>query len=177
VTQTVIGNHNVTVAGDQHVYQHPPKRRVVLPRREGAISTAQCRTVQKWIETLAENTTRMTREQAFGMWWARLKARFGLNRYEELETTQFDEAKSWFQQQRAILTRGLKMKAPDAWRNARYAAIKRAMNALGTTNSEYYPEIARRLKIRKGFSSLTELTKRDLDRVYAMVSKDARLIQ
>lgn len=177
VTQTIIGNHNVTVAGDQNVYQHPPKLRVVVPRREGAISVAQCRTVQKWIKTLAENTTRMARDQAFGMWWTRFKKQFDLNRYEELETTQFDQAKVWYQQQKAILTRGLKMKAPDAWRNARYAAIKRAMNALGTTNSEYYPEIARRLKMRKGFSSLTELTKRDLDRVYAMVSKDARMTQ
>jgi len=174
VTQTIIGNHNVTVAGDQNVYQHPPKLRVVVPRREGAISTAQCRTVQNWIETLAENTTRVAREQAFGMWWARFKKRFGLNRYEELETTQFDEAKSWYQQQRAILTRGLKGKAPDAWRNARYAAIKQAMKAIGVSNDLYYPQVTQRLKLRRAFTSLTQLTKRDLDRVYAMALRDAQ---
>lgn len=174
VTQTVIGNHNVTIAGDHNIYQQPPKLRVVVPRREGAISVAQCRTVQEWIETLAENTTRMAREQAFGMWWTIFKKRFGLNRYEELEATQFDEAKSWYQQQRAILTRGLKNKAPDAWRNARYAAIKQAMQALGVSNDFYYPQVTERLKLRRPFTSLTQLTKRDLDRVYAMALRDAQ---
>jgi hypothetical protein len=174
VTQTVIGNNNVTVAGDQNIYQQLPKVRVVLARRQGAISAAQCRTVQKWIETLAENTTRTSREQAFGMWWTRFKKRSGLNRYEELEATRFDEAKSWYQQQRAILTRGLKNKAPDAWRNARYAAIKQAMMVLGVSNGIYYPKVAQRLKLRRLFSSLTQLTKRDLDRVYAMALRDAQ---
>jgi hypothetical protein len=174
VTQTVIGNHNVTIAGDQNIYQHPPKLRVVVPRREGAISVAQCRTVQKWIETLAENTTGMAREQAFGMWWTIFKNRFGLNRYEELEATQFDEAKSWYQQQRAILTRGLKNKVPDAWRNARYAAIKQAMQVLGVSNDLYYPQVTERLKLRRPFTSLTQLTKRDLERAYAMARNDAR---
>jgi hypothetical protein len=176
VTQTVIGSNNVMVAGDQNIYQQPPKVRVVVARRQGAISAPQCRTVQKWIETLAENTTRMSREQAFGMWWARFKQRFDLNRYEELEATEFDNVQDWYQQQRAILTRRLKRKAPDAWRNARYAAIKQAMHTLGLSNAVYYPQLATRLKMRKSFSSLTELTKRDLDRVYTMVLNDARKI-
>jgi hypothetical protein len=175
ITQTVVGNHNINVAGDHNIYHHPPKVKVTLARKENSVTPAQCRKIQKWIETLVENTTRMTREQAYKMWWGKFKGRFELNKYEELDAALFEQAKVWYQQQKAILTRGLKMKAPDAWRNARYAAIKRAMNALGTTNGEYYPKIARRLKMRKGFLSLTELTKRDLDRVYAMVSKDARM--
>jgi hypothetical protein len=142
VTQTVIGNHNVTIAGDQNIYQHRPKVRIIVPRRDGAISAAQCRTIQKWIEILAENTTGMKRDQAFKMWWPRFKNRFEVNSYEELEATQFEEAKSWYHQQKAILTRGLKTKAPDAWRNARYAAIKRALNALGLSNADYYPQIS-----------------------------------
>jgi hypothetical protein len=173
ITQTVIGNHNVTIAGDQNIYQHWTKVRVIVPRREGAITAAQCRTIQEWIETLAENTTGMKRDQAFKMWWPRFKNRFEVNSYEELEATQFEEAKSWYHQQKAMLTRGLKTKAPDAWRNARYAAIKRAMNALGLSNADYYPQLATRLKMRKPFSSLTDLTKRDLERVYAMVVRDA----
>jgi len=174
VTQTVVGNHNVTIAGDQNIYQQPPKVKVVMPRREGAISATQCRTIQGWVEALAENTTGMTREEAFGMWWARFKKRFGLSKYEELEATRFEEAKRWYQQQKAMLIRGLKNKAPDAWRNARYAAIKQAMQKLGVSNDDYYPHVRQRLRIRRAFSSLKELTKRDLDRVYAMVLSDAR---
>jgi len=174
ITQTAVGDHSVNVAGDQNIYHHPPKVKVTLARKENAITPAQCRKIHKWIETLVENTTRMTREQAYKMWWEKFKGRFELSKYEELDAGLFEQAKKWHQQQKGILTRGLKMKAPDAWRNARYAAIKRAMNARGATNNEYYPEIARRLRMRNPFSSLTELTKRDLDRVYAMVLKDAR---
>jgi hypothetical protein len=65
----------------------PPQ--MVLPRREDAITPAQCRTVQEWIEALAENTTRMPGDKAFGMWWSRFKKRFGLNRYEEFEASEF----------------------------------------------------------------------------------------
>lgn len=174
VTQTVIGNHNVTIAGDQNIYQKPPTVRVVVPRRAGAISTEQCHAIQKWIETLADNTTGMSREQAFGMWWTRFKKRFGLNRYEELEATRFDEARSWYTQQKAILTSGLRTKAPDAWRNSRYAAIKRTMQILGVSNDVYYPRIAERLKLRRPFTSLKQLTKRDLERAYAMALRDSR---
>ena len=175
-TQTVIGNHNVTIAGDQNIFHQPPKIRVVLPRRDGAISSAQGRTIQRWIETLAENTTRMSREQAFGMWWMRFKNAFGLTRYEELEASRFEDAKRWYQQQRAIVTRGLRTKAPDAWRNLRYAAIKQAMQTLGVSKDVYYNQVAERLKLQRPLSSLKQLTKRDLDRVYNMARRDAQLI-
>jgi hypothetical protein len=175
IAQTAIGDHNINVAGDHNVYHHPPKVKVTVARRETSVTPAQCRKVQKWIETLVENTTGMTREDAFKMWWGTFKNAFQLNRYDELDSGLFEEAKGWYHYHKAIQTRTLKTKAPNAWRNARYAAIKRAMKILGVENSEYYPEIARRLRMRKEFSSLTKLTKRDLDRVYAMVLKDARL--
>jgi hypothetical protein len=174
VTQTVVGSNNVTIAGDQNVYQHPPNVRVVLPRRHGAISAAQCRTIQKWIETLEENTTGVPRERAFGMWWTRFKKRLGLNRYEELQASEFENARAWYQQQRAIGTRGLRNKLPDAWRNARYAGIKRAMQVLGESNDTYYPQLTERLNLRRQFTSLTHLTKRDLERVYRMALRDAQ---
>jgi len=174
ITQTAIGNYNINVAGDHNVYQHPPRVKVTVARRETSVTPAQCRKIQKWIETLVENTTGMTREQAYKKWWGTFKKGFELNKYEELDAALFEEAKGWYLYHKARLTRTLKTRAPDAWRNARYASIKRAMKLMGVENTEYYPEIARRLRMRQAFSSLTELTKRDLDRVYALVLKDAR---
>jgi len=174
ITQTVIGNNNVTVAGDQNVYQHPPKVRVVLPRREGAISPAQCRDVHKWIETLAEGTSRISRSQAFAKWWTKFKKRFELTRYEDLHAADFETARNWYQQQRAILSRGLRNTAPDHWRNSRYGAIKEAMKSLGLSNETYYPQLAQRLRLPRPFTSLTQLTKRDLERVYRIALRDAQ---
>ena len=40
---------------------------------------------------------------------------------------------------------------------------------MGKTNETYYPELSDRLNMKKPFTSLTRLTKTDLDRVYQMV--------
>lgn len=48
------------------------------------------------------------------------------------------------------------------------------MNKMGATKESFYPELARRLRMRKPFSSLKDLTKRDLDRVYGLAKRDAR---
>jgi hypothetical protein len=157
----------------KNVYHRPPKIKVVLERREGVISSAQARQVQQWIETLVENTIGIKREQAFGMWQNRFKNRFKIARYDELAADLFPEAKAWYRQQMAISMRGLKTKAPDAYRNARYGAIKHAMKIMGADKEDYYSKLSVRLKMRKAFSSLTELTNRDLDRAYNMVMRDA----
>jgi hypothetical protein len=106
------------------------------------------------------------------MWWSRFYNRFGVTKCEKLPASRFEEVEAWSRQQRAIATRGLKRKAPDTWKNARYGAIKMAMTAMGRTNDNYYPELSLRLKIRPPFSSLTELTKTDLERVYTAVLRD-----
>jgi hypothetical protein len=172
VQQTVRGSKNVLVGGDFTVYERPPVQKVVLERPDGSISSAQARQVQLWIERLAEGTVGMSRERAFGMWWTRFKSRFGLEKYEALPAESLPEAEAWFWQQSAIAVRSLKSKAPDAWRHARYGAIHQAMDRLGVEKLAYYAQVAVRLKM-KPFSSLKSLTKRDLDRVYAMVMRDA----
>ena len=108
------------------------------------------------------------------MWWSRFKKFFGINKYEQLLESQLGDAEAWYRQQRAIGTRKLKTKVPAAWRNERYGAIKQAMRQLGVDNDSYYPELAARLKMRKPFAHLTELTKRDLERVYNMALRDVR---
>jgi len=42
------------------------------------------------------------------------------------------------------------------------------------TNETYYPELARRLRMKRAFISLKDITKRDLERVYGLVLRDAR---
>ena len=101
------------------------------------------------------------------MWRNRFKHRFGLRRSEQLLSAQLPEAEAWYRQQSAVLTRRLKTKAPDTWRKARYTAIHAAMNTMGVEKLTYYAQIAVRLKMRKPFTSLTQLTKVDLERVYS----------
>ncbi len=174
LNQTVKGDGNTVVGGDFTVINERPVIKPVIERRPGSLSNAEQKQVKDWITELAECTARMPRRQAFMMWWERFKNRMEVTKYEELESNRMPEAEAWFRQQRAIQTRGLKTKAPDLWRNSRMGAIKGAMKSMGRTNEDYYPELQSRLKIRKPFKSLTELTKTDLERIYGMVLRDSR---
>jgi hypothetical protein len=159
------------VSGDY--YASPPKQTFMITPPEGAVSSAELKQIDSWIENLAENTVGMPRAEAFPMWRNRFKHRFGLRRSEQLLSAQFPEAEAWYRQQLAILRRGLKTKAPDTWRKARYTAIHAAMSAMGVEKLTYYAQVATRLKMKKAFTSLTQLTKVDLERVYTMVGRDA----
>ena len=172
--QTVKGNGNTVVGGDYTVINERPVVRPVIERRLGSLTNAEQKQVQDWITELAEGTARVSRQRAFQIWWQRFKNRMQVTKYEELESTRMPEAEAWFREQRAIQIRGLKTKAPDSWRNSRIGAIKAAMKGSGRTNEDYYPELAARLKMKNPFTSLTELTKTDLERVYTMVLRDSR---
>lgn len=173
-SQTVKGDGNTVVGGDFTVINERPVIKPVIERRPGSLSNAEQKQVKDWITELADGTARMARRQAFMMWWERFKNRMEVAKYEELESIRMPEAEAWFRQQRAIQTRGLKTKAPDLWRNSRMGAIKAAMKSMGRTSDDYYPELHARLKLKKPLKSLTDLTKVDLERVYATVLRDTR---
>jgi PAS domain-containing protein len=115
-----------------------------------------------------------SRNEAFGEWGARLLRRFKIPKREALLSTDMPAVEAWYRQQKAIQKRGYKTKAPDQWRSSRIKAIKAAMNGMEKTNESYYPELSDRLNLKRAFTSLTGLTKTDLDRVYQMVLRDSR---
>jgi hypothetical protein len=176
INQTANGErvtqHVTQVAGNY--YANPPKQKNLITPPPGSVSNAELGQIDLWIADLAEKTAGMPRDVAFGMWRNRFKNRFGLRRSEQLLSAQLPLAEAWYRQQLPILKRGLKTKAPDAWRKERYTAIHAAMNAMGVEKLTYYAQAATRLKMKKPFTSLTKLTKVDLDRVYTMVLRDAR---
>lgn len=172
-SQTIVGNNNYQAGRDLNVFQKPPKIQKVIERREGSITSAEAKQIQGWIEELAEGETRMARDRAYKMWWARFKNQFALEKYDALLSGDMPVAGEWFRQQRAIQTRGLKTKAPNEWRSRRIGAIKAMMRELGLSKEDYYPQVSKRLRMKKPFTSLTALTRTDLDRVYTMVHRDA----
>jgi hypothetical protein len=172
--QAITGDNNVQVGHDVNVFTEPPRIKKIIERRQGSVTPEELRRIRGWIEELAEGEVGINRADAFGKWGAIFLNRFKLDKREELLSAQMGEAEEWFRLQRAIQTRGQRSKAPDEWRRKRIGAIKAAMNQMGFTNETYYPELSRRLRMKKPFASLKDLTKRDLDRVYSLVLRDAR---
>lgn len=170
--QVMVNSPNSTQI--KNVYTRPPKIEVVLERAEGAITPAESKLVRSWVESLVDSTVRMHRSAAFGMWWKRLGNRFAVAKYEQLKSEQMPEVEDWYRQQKAILAYEMRTPAPDDYRRARYSAIKAAMGKLQVEKTAYYRELAVRLKMKKPFASLKELSKVNLERVYRMVLADAR---
>jgi hypothetical protein len=177
VRQSARGTGNIQIAGDGnevHQYQRPPVVKTVLERRPDSITAAEEHQIGEWIKELAEGTMGKSRNEAFGEWGARFLRRFKIPKREALLSADMPAVEAWYRQQKAIQTSGYKTKAPDQWRASRIKAIKAAMNSMRKTNEAYYPELSDRLNMKKPFTSLTRLTKTDLDRVYQMVLRDSR---
>ncbi len=174
VNQTITGDGNTQIAGDYHHYEKPSRPKIIVTPPPGAVSPAELKQIHSWIENLVENTLGMSQSAAFAMWWSRFKNRFELTRAEQLLSHQIPDVEAWHRQQVAITKRGWKTKAPNEWRKARYGAIHMAMEQMGVDKLIYYAEISVRLKMKIPFTTLTKLTKKDLERVYVMVLGDAR---
>jgi len=175
VSQISKGNGNTQIIGDGNevnYYEHPPTVKNIIERRSDAITPEEEYQVDRWIKELAEGTVGKTRKDAFAEWGSRLLNRFKVANRQALRSTQMEDVETWYRQQRAIQKQGYKTKAPDEWRAVRVRAIKSAMRDMRTDNETYYPDVARRLKMKKPFISLTKLTKADLDRVYRMALRD-----
>lgn len=97
-----------------------------------------------------------------------------MEKYEELTATAMPDVEKWFVTQRAIQKRGLKTKLPDDLKKERIISIKAAMRQMGLNKVDYYPKIAQRLKIKGRFTSLNDLSRKDLERVYTLVRRDAQ---
>jgi len=167
------GSHNSVTQNVTH--NHAPRKvKLIAPPPEGAVNNAEKRQLTDWIDVLTDLTTGKTAGEAKTMWRSRLNKRLEVTRYEDILSSQMGDAKTWFIEQKGILTGKLKTKAPDLWRTRRIAAIKAGMKAMGRTNEDYYPEITRRLKLKKQLESLPKLTKADLDRVYRLVLSDQK---
>lgn len=174
-SMNIVGDGNTQVGGNYNVFNQPPVFKTVLERRSDSLTPAECRQVQEWIKELVDRTTGVSVQRAFMSWWERLKNRFDVDKYESLRSTQMPDVEAWFREQRAIQIRGLKSKVPKQWQNARIGAIKSAMKQMNreADKLEYYREISDRLNMKKPFTSVTKLTKTDLERVYRLVLRDA----
>jgi hypothetical protein len=84
VSQAATGKNITQVAGDYHHYASATKKKNIITPQPGAISPAQRQHVQKWIESLVENTIGKSREAAFKMWWSRFYNQFHVCAIDQL---------------------------------------------------------------------------------------------
>jgi hypothetical protein len=180
VTINVTGNAGNVAGRDfiTHHYERPVKPKVVLERRDDWISSAQAAELKERMKDFAEfrfktMNGKLTMAQAFQYSWGDFNRDHDIPRYDALPAIRFEEALSWFRTAKGILTRKLRKLDRPLWQKARMGSIKRAMKTMGRTNEDYYPEVAARLEMKKPFTSLNDVTDKDLQRIYTMALRDA----
>lgn len=172
------GSGNFQIAGDGNVLNlssaSPKRPRVVIERSPDHLSPTEQKRVSDWIEELSilmENAQGKSIRSAKGELWSRLKNQFEVTKYEQIDSSEMPEVKAWYQGVKREIQNSARRKAPDIFRGAKIPGIKAAMREMGRSNEEYYPEIAHRLKIRE-FSSVKDLSAKNLERVYNLVRRD-----
>ncbi len=173
------GTGNFQIAGDGNTLNlksaSPHRPEIVIERSPDHLTPAQQKKVSEWIEELSilmENAQGKTTAKAKGELWNRLKNQFDVAKYEQIESSRMSEVKSWYQGVKREIRNGARRKAPEIFREGKIPGIKARMRQMGRTNDDYYPEISRRLGIRR-FSSLKELSATNLEKVYNLVLRDS----
>lgn len=159
--------------GDTY-YARPPAEKTIRERRPGSVSAAEDYQITEWIRDLAEGEVGKTRKQAFGEWGSRFRSRFQLGHREDLPSAKMGLAETWYRTQKAIQKEGRESSAPELYRNDLIGSIKAGMKEMGLSNESYYPVLSKRLKMKKPFVHLPDLTTINLKRVRNAVRTDVR---
>ena len=178
INQKAKGDGNIQSAGDKNVFNInlPKKPSISIERHPDHISPADQKRVLDWTDELArfsEAIEGKSYASCISSWRSRLKNRFQVPRYDALHVDQMPAVKSWYLVEKAKLVRKAKRKSPEIHSSSRIGSIHAIMKTLGVTKETYYPEVARRLKI-KPFGSLKELSATNLEKVYGMALRDKR---
>lgn len=165
------GNIQAGVVGALNI--RPQKAKISVAPPQGCVSAEELKQIGQWIEDLAERDTGIDRSRAFAKWGKMFNDKFNIPKRDLLPSSKMGKVREWYESQQKMQKVGYKTTAPDAWRNDKYAFIKARMREMGRTKEEYYPELSQRLKMKHGFTSLKDLSKKDLERVSRMVSRDS----
>lgn len=175
ISQT--GKGNVQIVGDGNTIQTAPTSspKVVILPHPSQVSASEQKQILDWLDdlaTLSNNFEGKDIGSASTEWRSRFKNKFKIPRYNALESSCMGDARRWYLQQRGILyskPKARKLGASDAQMKKK---IKTLMSKMGRTNDEYYPKISARLKMPV-FTSLTQLSSKDLKRVCGVVGRDS----
>lgn len=180
IKQSVQGSGNVQVARNGNTVNlkttSPRKPKIVIAPSPEHLTPAEQKQVGEWIEELAilmETVQGKTTGRAMGELWSRLKNQFKVAKYQQIESVRMSDVEAWYLGVRREIQGKARRTAADIYRRSKIPGIKIRMKEMGLTEEDYYPEIARRLRLRP-FDSLNDLSPKNLDRVYSLVCRDSK---
>lgn len=168
------GNSNIQAISVGNITLNTKKSVISVLPPPDSVNQKELMRIKELIEKLAEGEAKIDRSSAYGRWTNRLKKHFCVKKLDFIKSENMQGVEAYCEKQLNLQKAGYKTKAPDQWRNNQYKAIKASMRNMGKTEESYYSELADRLKIKSGITSLTNLTKNDLTRIRRAVDGDLK---
>lgn len=176
IEQNINGNNNLQIGvnnGDIIRTEKIIRKVEVIHDKSDCITNAQALEIRnKVIEigsALALNK-KITNQKAYGSVYSALYKKFQIHKYDLLPKDKFDGAIKWLQKEYAIYAMPVLRKEDDeTWRKKKYTSINAKYRQLGMTKEEFYIFANEVLELKKSFSSMTELSKTSLEKLYKKI--------
>lgn len=176
------GDGSIAVVGDNNrFYVGEPKesRKPVKPPKDQITEDQAVKLKRLLGEVMELDSTSYGAKLSVGRlrekWWGALNQVSAKTTYKNYSQAKYRKAMTWLRQQRARLVAGAAMEEPELSRHAAIRAIHVFLSNWKLTRSEklaYYDGLSARLEITPAFTSSTELSPEDLQRVYRAMHYD-----
>ena len=170
------GNSNIQAVSIGNIIVKTPKpAHIPILPSQNCVTQEELKKINDWIGELAEGESKIDRSRAYAKWTNIFKNHLNVTNMHLIKSDQMKNAEEYFTQQRNLQKANKKTEDPEAWRKTQYKAIKASMRKMGKTEEFYYPELAARLKMKSGLTSLKKLTKDALTKVRNAVNRDLEI--
>ncbi|MDO4224761.1 MAG: ORF6C domain-containing protein [Bergeyella zoohelcum] len=173
INQNSKGNNNVLVAvnnGEIIKTEKIIKKVEVIYNEESYITPAQALEIKNKVTEIGSALAlkdKTTNRKAYGSVYRALYNKFQIPRYDLLPKDKFNEALEWLRKEYAIKAMPvLRKEDEETWRKEKYKAINTRYSQLGMTKEEFYIFANEVLGLKKHFSSMKELSKTSLEKLY-----------
>jgi len=176
------GDGNIAAGGnvEMHFHDHATPRRIARARPpKDVVTEDQAVRIKLLMDELIGLDAKtfgvgLSEASIRSKWWGALYKHVPATSYKNFSQRKYQKALKWGQQHKARMLTELRGEDSDAWRKNAYGRIKGYMRDSGVEKLVFYSDISRRAHIEPPFTSLTDLTDEELNRVYGAVVRDSR---
>lgn len=176
INQNSKGNNNVLVAvnnGEIIKTEKIVRKVEVIYDEENYITPAQALEIKNKVTEIGSALAlkdKTTTQKAYGRVYRALYNKFQIPKYNLLPKDKFNDALKWLQKEYAIKAMPiLRNNDEETWRKEKYKAINAKYGQLGMTKEEFYIFANEVLGLKKHFSSMKELSRTSLEKLYKKI--------
>lgn len=149
-------------------------KNIISPTDEH-ITDKQALIIKNLIDEIVRNETLSSKyanvSKSYKNWFNKLYKKFDVTSYKLIPKELFSNAENWLHQQIAILRPKLRKKDNEEWRKQIYKSIYAKTKAIKFSKEDLYNFVNTKLILKNYINSITELTDKDLGKLYDIIMR------